>query len=172
MLADPVSNMPAGEDLNNLPSDDSSDDNCAPTTQVTKKRLQRFSDSDTEKENVSDNKNQVRGNLSDSSSSGIERSTIPSKSLAKKSRIRVGGSSSDSDVTEGIGSVKNEEQQMRMKNKRNKLKDKFKGLLNSRDKQLKDGDKQPSEDSPDEVADDSDSEMSSIAKIKQVIFLY
>lgn len=143
----------------------SSDDENAPMQRI-KKRLQQFSDSDSDIENLQPKKTVQEDELQNVSDSEKESIIVPFKNSKIRSRIQIDGSSSDSDTTQ------NEEQQMRMKNKRNKLKDKFKGLLSSRGKHtiLEDNsDKQSSEGSHGEVSDPSDNEMSSITKIKQVI---
>ncbi|XP_075983117.1 uncharacterized protein LOC142981239 [Anticarsia gemmatalis] len=153
--------------------DDSSEDD-APPMQKIRKRVQQFSDSDTEKENLQTNDSDKKANnvLSDSDSEAERRINLSKKSF--KSRIRLGGSDSDSDASKEHESVKNEEQQMRMKNKRNKMQQKFKGLLNSRSKNtasVNESEKHSSEDNNSENSgsEGSDNEMSSIAKIKQKI---
>lgn len=148
----------------------SSDDESAPVLR-TKKRLQQFSDSDSENENIRPKDNKTVQEDKSESDSGAESSNVPFKSGKTMARIHMGASSSESDASSRNESTKNEEQQMRMKNKRNKLKDKFRGLLSSRGKHttLQDNnDKQSSEGSHGEISDASDNEISSIAKIKQV----
>ncbi|CAH1637704.1 unnamed protein product [Spodoptera littoralis] len=151
----------AEKTLNSL---NSSDDEGGPI-QRTKKRIQNFSDSDTEKENLEVN---IQDGIQPSESDS-ESETVPIKSGKIKSRIHM-DISSDSDTSNKHGSVKNEGQQIRMKNKRNKLKDKFKSLLNSREKHtLQENSSNESEGSHNAVSDASDEEMSSISKIKQKI---
>lgn len=148
--------------LNSL---NSSDDEGGPIHR-TKKRIKNFSDSDTEKENVEVN---IQDGINLSESGSESDTTVPIKSGKIKSRIQM-DSSSDSDTSNKHESVKNEGQQIRMKNKRNKLKDKFKNLLNSREKHtLQDNSGNESEGSHGAVSDASDQEMSSISKIKQKI---
>nr|XP_049704756.1 LOW QUALITY PROTEIN: claspin [Helicoverpa armigera] len=153
----------------------SSDEESAPVKKI-RRRVQQFSDSDTEKENVrKDNNKTTQDDKSEGNSdSESENNVTPLKSGLIKSRIQLNGSSSDSDSPSRIETTKNEEQQMRMKNKRNKMKDKFKGLLKSRGmKSSKDESneqsKSSSESSHSEVSDPSDNEMSSVATIKQKI---
>ncbi|XP_063895945.1 claspin [Helicoverpa armigera] len=153
----------------------SSDEESAPVKKI-RRRVQQFSDSDTEKENVRKDDNKVtQDDKSEGSSDSESENNVTSlKSGLIKSRIQLNGNSSDSDSPSRIETTKNEEQQMRMKNKRNKMKDKFKGLLKSRGmKSSKDESnehsKSSSESSHSEVSDPSDNEMSSVAKIKQKI---
>ncbi|PZC75006.1 hypothetical protein B5X24_HaOG206831 [Helicoverpa armigera] len=152
----------------------SSDEESAPVKKI-RRRVQQFSDSDTEKENVrkDDNKTTQDDKSEGNSDSESENNVTPLKSGLIKSRIQLNGNSSDSDSPSRIETTKNEEQQMRMKNKRNKMKDKFKGLLKSRGmKSSKDESNEhskSSESSHSEVSDPSDNEMSSVAKIKQKI---
>lgn len=147
--------------------DNSSDDDEAPTKR-TKKRIQNLSDSESEKENLH--------NDSPSAKSDSESDTSPthvhSKKTLFKSRIVMNGSSSEDETTPSAPTLKNVEQQMRMKNKRSKLKQKFEGLLSSRFKHVDSqnlSNKGSLEDEKSEQSSEpSDSEMSSIACIKQV----
>uniref|UniRef100_A0A2A4K416 Claspin n=1 Tax=Heliothis virescens TaxID=7102 RepID=A0A2A4K416_HELVI len=158
------------ENSSNVDQLNSSDEESAPVQRI-RRRVQKFSDSDTEKENVQTDENKaIQDDKSHiNSDSESEHNNIPLKSGLIKSRIQLNGSSSDSDSSSRIEITKNEEQQMRMKNKRNKMKDKFKGLLKSRGKS-KDESKEPSKSSSgsseSEISVPSDSEMSSRIKRK------
>lgn len=89
--------------------------------------------------------------------------SAPQKSLILKKNK---GSSSDSDPA-----VKNEQQQKRMKNKRNKMKDTFKSLMTSRRKVLSAGAVNESNKSASNSEDSNNEASSSIEKIKQVCFI-
>lgn len=157
------------EDTNDVRNTMSSSDEESAPVHRTKKRVQQFSDSENENEQIKENETVQEQKLQDDSET--EDSIVPFKSGKTRSRIQLEGSSSESDASSSHETTKNEEQQKRMKNKRNKLKDKFQGLLTSRGKITlhNDSDKQSSEGSHNEISDPSDNEMSSIAKIKQVI---
>lgn len=150
-------------------SDASSDEDAGPQRKV-RKRLQQFSDSDNEKENKEVNNDKSKLVVSSSDSESEE---VPCKSVVTKSRIQLKGSSSDSDEPKEHNTFKNEEQQIRMKNKRDKMKQKFKNLMNSRSKSTTIEYKSDEPSSNDEKSEksssgSSDNEISSIGKIKQV----
>ncbi|CAB3245905.1 unnamed protein product [Arctia plantaginis] len=146
----------------------SSDDDEAPTERI-KKRLHNLSDSETEKENLHNESPLTKSD----SESDTNASHVQSKNVSLKSRIVMNGSSSEDETPASVSTLKNVEQQIRMKNKRSKLKQKFEGLLSSRSKNVDPqnlSDKQTSEDERSEQSGEpSDSEMSSIACIKQKI---
>lgn len=206
----------------NAKSDDlaSSDDEYRSSIFKTKRRVQRFSDSDSDvpiehgasngvesgsEQNSDEESTKVFGfgksrirkiAVSGDDDSDIESRLSPkasdsegsnhvnkSKNLARngigKSRIqKITSEDDDSDNSSHKEPVatKNEEQQLRMTNKKNKLKDKFKNLLNSRAKETE-GEKKESDgesgkdDSANEESDGSNEDMSSITKIKQVCYL-
>lgn len=118
--------------------------------------------------------------LQDDSSS----SDIIFNNHAKKSRIRNISNKDDSDSdslpTSTKVALKNKEQQARMTNKRHKLQDKFKSLINCREKDNEkfnkdsetDNDSKSHDDQTENQSDNSDEEGSSIEKLKQVGTVY
>lgn len=163
-------------DLGSVSGSDVSSDNEDAKSPLnrSKKRLQRFTDSEDESEVsfAQNNENNLEGNepsLPMLDSDGSSNKSI-FKSAPQKSRIRkVSTSGSDTDSDKG-GVVKNEEQQSRMKNKNDKLKQKFKGLMKSRKEE---SESQETEERNREMSspDTSDDEVSSIEKIRQVCML-
>ncbi|KAG6449934.1 hypothetical protein O3G_MSEX006354 [Manduca sexta] len=121
---------------------ESSDEECAPVSRV-KKRLQRFTDSDSDVETDVQETNKVSG-----------ANEIKNK-ISTSEQSESNDSDSDSDNHQ---SNKNEEQQLRMKNKRNKLRQKFKSLVTSRSKEtskvLPDSEKEQNHSNSDESMDE------------------
>ncbi|KAJ0173653.1 hypothetical protein K1T71_010802 [Dendrolimus kikuchii] len=126
-----------------------------------RKRIQKLSDSDSDPNQEMDK--------SDKEQSDSKSKNDTSKSVYYKSKTRItlkGDTDSDPEVPKFM---KNEEQQIRMMNKNNKIKEKFKDLLKSRRHEQK-----PKHDNSHVTNTDSssavfDKDMSSIEKIKQII---
>lgn len=145
---------------NNLASEAvSSDDESKGPVKSFKKRIKRFSDSESEiegdKENIRDtehasSEDETKGNISEND-----------HSVTRKSRLLINNDSSDSDT-------KLESQETRIGNKRNKLHEKFKGLLKSRAKEPELTKSHSPSKSEEDGNKSSDNSNSGIEAIKQV----
>lgn len=177
----PENKLPCDSEIENNSGDNSDTE----TSVRRKKRVQRFSDFD------SDTENQKSGSDNDNESSthGLKLQTEPHsseassdsesavlKSQVPKSRIRkvCSDSSSDSDTNKSVVPyvAVDTSQGSRIKNKRDKLHQKFKGLLTTRRKSVEadnsDSKEEKREEQNDRNSDASDDEASSIEKLKQV----
>lgn len=163
----------------------------------TKKRVQRFADSDSDagettsqkggKSPFSDKEVMLQSKWTLQNDSDSSSDTCTFKNHPQKSRIRNISNEEDSDTQLLPSSkklkvaLKNKEQQARMTNKRDKLRDKFKNLLNSSgkdddklNKDLESDDNSKSHyDGTDNQSENSEEEEgSSIEKLKQVSLVY
>ncbi|KAI8425088.1 hypothetical protein MSG28_006948 [Choristoneura fumiferana] len=145
--------------INNLSSEaGSSDDESRAPVKSAKRRIKRFSDSDSEieadKENIRDtehacSEDDTKGNISEND-----------HTFSRKSRLLINSDSSDSDT-------KSEQQESRIGNKRNKLHEKFKGLLKSRAKEPELRKNESPRKSKEDSNNSSDNSNSGIESIKQ-----
>lgn len=111
--------------------DDFSEDEGIPQHRI-RKRIRQFSDSDGEKENLNSTSYNINEDKYGNSDKETEDVLDSIKNGLPKRRIQISENSSDSEAPETHEATT--EQKIRLNNKRIKMKQKFKGLLSSRNK--------------------------------------
>ncbi|XP_062532207.1 claspin [Bombyx mori] len=137
---------------------DTSDEDGIPVVRV-KRRVKQFSDSGSDIDKEILHKYSQNADSSSDSENGVYKLT---NKQAKKN------SDSNSFNSREIKSLKNDQQQLRMKNKRNKLREKFKNLVQTKGK-VKQQNISESEKDSKKISEDSEDDAASVDNIKQKI---
>lgn len=137
---------------------DTSDEDGIPVVRV-KRRVKQFSDSGSDIDKEILHKYSQNADSSSDSENGVYKLT--NKQVKKNSDL-------NSFNSKEIKSLKNDQQQLRMKNKRNKLREKFKNLVQTRGN-VKQQNISESEKDSKKISEDSEDDAASVDNIKQKI---